>query len=54
MTESTFHDAVVNSLSVLTSCHLELKEEQLSSMKAVYKGKDVFVWVLTGFGKSLC
>ena len=23
-------------------------------MKAVYKGKDVFVWLQTGFEKTLC
>ena len=33
---------------------LEHKEEQLSSVKAVYEGNDVFVWLPTGFGKSLC
>ena len=28
--------------------------EQRSSMEAVYNGHDVFVWLPTGYGKSLC
>ena len=33
---------------------LTLKNEQLSAIRAVYERKDVFVWLPTGFGKSLC
>ena len=54
MTESSFSDAIAYGLSVLTSSHLTCKEEQLLSVKAVYKGKDVFVWLFMRFGKSLC
>ena len=46
MAESAFHDAVVYyGLCALACSHLELKEEQLSSVKAVYEGKDMFVWL---------
>ena len=31
-----------------------LKAEQHSSMEAVYNGHDVFMWLPTGCGKSLC
>jgi len=31
-----------------------LKPEQKASIKSVYEGKDVFVWLPTGFGKSVC
>ena len=33
---------------------MTVKEEQRSSMRAVYEGSDVFVWLPTGYGKSLC
>ena len=41
-------------LSAIACSHPSLKEEHLSSVKAVHEGKDVFVWLPTGFGKSLC
>jgi superfamily II DNA helicase RecQ len=31
-----------------------LKAEQRACIKSVYDGKDVFLWLPTGFGKSLC
>ena len=52
--ESCFEDAVAYGLATLDSPHLTLKKEQLLSVKAVFEGKDVFVWLPTGFGKSLC
>ena len=33
---------------------MRLKPEQVASVSAVCKGKDVFMWLPTGFGKSLC
>ena len=41
-------------LSSLKMSHLCVKPEQRSSMEAVYDGRDVFVWLPTGYGKSLC
>ena len=29
-----------------------LKAEQLDMIKCIYNGKDVFLWLPTGFGKS--
>ena len=33
---------------------LSLKEEQKQAIHAIYSGSDVFVWLLTEFGKSKC
>ncbi len=34
--------------------HVSLKREQRFAIKAVYEGKDAFVCLPTGYGKSLC
>ena len=31
-----------------------LKTEQETCINCIYEGKDVFLWLPTGFGKSLC
>ena len=31
-----------------------LKPQQRESVKCMYKGKDVFLWLPTGFGKLIC
>ena len=31
-----------------------LKAEQLDAIKCIYDGKDIFLWLPTGFGKSIC
>ena len=31
-----------------------LKAEQLDAIKCIYDGKDVFLWLRTGFDKSIC
>ena len=33
---------------------LSLKPEQKECIKYIFDGKDVFVWLPTGFGKSIC
>ena len=33
---------------------MEPKPEQVAAIQSVYDGKDVFVWLPTGFGKSFC
>ena len=33
---------------------LVLKKEQLQTIRNLYNGKDVFLWLPTGFGKSIC
>ena len=51
---STFSDAVSYALKQLQMSHVSLKPEQRSSMEAIYDGHDVFMWLPTGYGKSLC
>ena len=33
---------------------LEVKDKQLEAIQAIYDGKDVFLWLPTGYSKSLC
>ena len=47
---STFSSALSYALEQLGTPNLKLKEEPL---KAVYQGNSVFVWLPTGFGKSI-
>ena len=46
------------SLSYALSClqleGLQVKDKQREAIHAVYDGKDVFLWLPTGYGKSLC
>ena len=51
--EDSFHEAVSFSLSRLRLSGASLKEEQLSAVKTVYEGQDVFVCLPTGYSKSL-
>ena len=51
---SEFDRAVAYSLSRLGKFDLKLKPEQETTIRHVYEGKDVFVWLPTGFGKSIC
>ena len=49
-----FSESVSYALQKLQMSHVTLKEEQRSSMKAAFDGHDVFMWLPTGYGKSLC
>ena len=49
-----FSRCVSYALSQLQMADILLKTEQRSSMEAIYNGHDVFVWLPTGYGKSLC
>ena len=49
-----FIDGVNYALLKLGMSHLELKSQQKQAIVAVYEGKDVFVCLPTGFGKSVC
>lgn len=41
-------------LALKTPKEFVLREEQKQAIRAVYNGSDVFVWLPTGFGKSIC
>ena len=52
--EFNFDRALFFALQRLDSPGMRLKLEQVASISAVCKGKDVFIWLPTGFGKSVC
>ena len=49
----SFEDAVAFALTSIGRVGLKLKPEQLESIRHVAGGSDVFVWLPTGFGKSI-
>ncbi len=49
-----FEAALSYTLKCVGKEGLQLKAEQREVIKEVYDGNDVFVWLPTGFGKSLC
>ena len=51
---ATFSEVIAYALVKLGSENLRLKEQQLLFIRAVYLRKSVFVWLPTGFGKSIC
>jgi len=51
---SCSQNSVTYALSKLQMLHLKLKEEQEKAICTVYEGKDVFVLLPTGYGKSIC
>ena len=51
---SVFSEAVQYAPKKLEMESVTPKEEQLQSIFSVYGGKSVFVWLPTGFGKSMC
>ena len=53
-TDKNFSAGLLYALKKLGRPNISLKKEQIMSVEAIYNGKDVFVWLPTGFGKSLC
>ena len=52
--EDEFDSALKYALECTGSHEISSKPEQVTAIRAVYDKKDVFVWLPTGFGKSLC
>ena len=52
--EFNFNHALFFALQRLDSLGMCLKPEWVASVLAVYKGEDVFMWLPTRFGKSVC
>ena len=50
---SQFDHSVSYSLSWLRKSELKLKPEQKASIEHIYDCKDVFMWLPTGFEKSI-
>ena len=49
-----FEEAQSYALVQLGMPQLSLKEEQKQAIHALYSGSDVFVWLPTEFGESVC
>ena len=49
-----FDAALLYALSSLQQDDIVLKKEQREAIKLLYQSKDVFLWLPTRFGKSLC
>jgi len=49
-----FSECVAYALMKLKMSDITLKPEQRSFMEAIFNGSDVFVWLPTGYGKSVC
>ena len=45
---------VLYALERLGCASVTSKDKQTACVKAIYEGKDVFLWLPTGFGKSMC
>ena len=50
----SFALAMSHALSRLKKDSLKLKPKQIEAIRMVYENKDVFVWLPTGYGKSIC
>ncbi len=49
-----FDQAASYTLESLKTLEIKLKPEKVKATRHVYGGKDVFVTLPTGFGKSIC
>ena len=52
--EKAFSDAVLYGLLRVGKPEITLKPQQLEAIRHIYEGRDVFLWLPTGFGKSVC
>ena len=52
--DSQFAAAVSYALQKFGKAGIVLKPEQQQVVRHVYEGRDVFLWLPTGFGKSIC
>ena len=54
MEDRLFIDALLYALSHVGLSSITLKQEQPTAIRHLYQRKDVFLWLPTGFGKSVC
>ena len=48
-TDTEFSSALAYALSCVKRSHLVLRDKQLDTLRMLYKGNDVFLWVPTGY-----
>ena len=49
-----FCEAVSYALRCINREQFQLKAKQEEALRHLYQGKDVFAWIPTGYGKSIC
>ena len=49
-----FESALIYALNAIGRKDVKLKDEQERTIRYLYDGEDVFLWLPTGFGKSIC
>ena len=54
MAEAAFERQLAFSCERVGHANLSMKAEQKEAVWQLYNGNDVFVWLPTGYGKSLC
>ena len=54
ISDIVFSQAIEYALKKVGSPDLKLKPEQQSAIRIILGGGDVFIWLPTGFGKSVC
>ena len=54
MASSALNCAISYALRSIGKASIQLKKEQKEALASVYKGQDTFVWLPTGYGKSIC
>ena len=54
MSDPQFASLLSYAVSKVGKAGMVLKPEQVQAVRHVYEGKDVFLWLPTGFGKSIC
>ena len=54
MSDPQFAFLLSQAISKVGKAGMVLKPEQLQAVCHVYEGRDVFLWLPTGFGKSIC
>lgn len=47
-------NAIAYSLKCVGKASVTLKKEQAEALESMFNGQDTFVWLPTGFGKSVC
>ena len=52
--DALFTKAVSHAVSKVGRTGIDLKPEQVKAIRHLYEGRDVFLWLPTGFGKSIC